>query len=1262
MSDLGTARGRIVIDASGAKRGYAVATKEDKKFYDVAQKNADKFKVDFAATISKKGKESGGGAAKLFSDLFLPEFNLGIKGIAKSMAGTLILQLAGSLGSALIKGTEKLIHGLAAVIALLPAAALAAGAAVGTLALALSGVGEALKQGLAGDTEKFNEALEKLSPSAREFAREIVGLRGEFKTLQQLVQERFFRPFVNDVRPLAEIYLPLIQRTLTGIATAFGRAIASTIGFLRLPPVARSLSRALENVETAVINIIRGLPNLFRGFLPLVRVGSTFLPGLTKGFQDLTRRFAEFMERIERSGQLRDFIRGGLRDLRSLRETFRQVWRIIQDIGVIASIVFANMGFQTGGLLDTIEDLVQRARDFLQTGGGASNIQTVFGLIEDSAQGIIDLVKRIWTEGIEPILPDLEDFWMSFQNFRTEVLDDLVTIFTDLMTSILPVVLDILTRIMDAVASNDTATKITAIGIGLYFLGGAVLFCNKALEGSATLAFFRMLAPFLRFLGSGSLSAGLITFSAIIVGIVSSFEDLAGVDPPGVDRFKVAFEGIKTTASDAWQGMQVAWDGFLNYMNDRWQRGWEGIRHTGVNIWHGINRGWQISSGFITRTAGQTVDYVKRIWRERWPQVRRVAVNVWHGINRGWQIVTGFVKRAALGAVEYVQRIWRERWGQVRGTAVRIWHGINRAWQIAVGFVKRTALGAVDYIQRIWRERWRQIRDFVSRIWASIKEWVRDGIAYIRDRIRVVLGGIRDTWNRIWGGIRSTAARVWERIIGVIRGAVNTAIGIINGIGNAIETVARAIGIKITIPDIPKLKSAREKAEARGQRAPKSFGMAKGGAIDPNKAGPFTTRFPRAIVGEGSRRWEEFVIPTDPKFRSRALNLYQTLGTKLMQRGGTTRPRGPGIAGLYDPLAAVVSRIISQGRGGVSVISGWRSSASQARLYAAYQAGRGNLAAPPGRSKHEGGAAVDFGGNRSLYTRLARAAGLVAPVRGEPWHWEHPGQRGGGGGGGGGIPILSDLINKIKDAARGIGGLGNKLAGLPRKGLTWLKDKAIGWVKKKAADFLESLVGSAGGIGRAAMAGRNSGNQALGKRLAAARGWTGAQWTALHNLVMSESGWDNTAQNPTSTAYGIGQFLNSTWATVGARKTSDARAQIVAMLRYIAQRFGNPARAWAFKQRNNFYKKGGIISHLFGGKLMEDIMAVGASGQRYMFHRGETLTPARASDRNGRGGDTTILNFKAIINANTEAGGRAAAKGFQKQLDMKKILTDARTA
>jgi hypothetical protein len=84
-------------------------------------------------------------------------------------------------------------------------------------------------------------------------------------------------------------------------------------------------------------------------------------------------------------------------------------------------------------------------------------------------------------------------------------------------------------------------------------------------------------------------------------------------------------------------------------------------------------------------------------------------------------------------------------------------------------------------------------------------------------------------------------------------------------------------------------------------------------------------------------------------------------------------------------------------------------------------------------------------------------------------------------------------------------------------------------------------------------------------------GGNGSEFTCLENLWGKESGWNPNAQNPSSTAYGIAQFLNSTWAGTGIAKTSDGYRQIDAGLIYIENRFGSPCGAWAHSQSKGWY-------------------------------------------------------------------------------------------
>jgi hypothetical protein len=84
-------------------------------------------------------------------------------------------------------------------------------------------------------------------------------------------------------------------------------------------------------------------------------------------------------------------------------------------------------------------------------------------------------------------------------------------------------------------------------------------------------------------------------------------------------------------------------------------------------------------------------------------------------------------------------------------------------------------------------------------------------------------------------------------------------------------------------------------------------------------------------------------------------------------------------------------------------------------------------------------------------------------------------------------------------------------------------------------------------------------------------GGAGDQFSCLESLWGKESGWNPNAQNPSSTAYGIPQFLDSTWAGTGIAKTSDGYRQIDAGLIYIENRFGSPCAAWGHSQAKGWY-------------------------------------------------------------------------------------------
>lgn len=499
--------------------------------------------------------------------------------------------------------------------------------------------------------------------------------------------------------------------------------------------------------------------------------------------------------------------------------------------------------------------------------------------------------------------------------------------------------------------------------------------------------------------------------------------------------------------------------------------------------------------------------------------------------------------------------------------------------------------------------------------------WTWDNV--IRPAFEAIKGGLSSV-GTAFSALRDTATRVWEDIKGTIARPINFVIDKINDpFISGINSIASKVGLGGDGGLIPRL--GRIPGYAAGGRIP---GVTPGPGVD-NLWGLVDGRHPvRVASGEWIIRGSSSAKYGDAAMRSVNEGTATIIpgmadGGAVWERmwawarsnlSGMTLTSGQRGTNDYHGAGKAIDIAAAMTPGGIAAM---KRAADTIR--ATFGSSILELIHPPSQPNILNGRPFDYGPatNSQHYNHVHWAMSQFTD--------DMAGRAGGSGGG-----FFEWVKSKVRDALRPL--VDNLVGAIPAGTVFGQINRAIA---KKMADAVFSFVlgkspddpadggyasfDAPGGTAREAVA-----------KAAASRGWgSGAAWDALSWIIGRESSWNPNAQNPSSTAYGLFQFLDSTWAGVGMAKTSDPGRQAEAGMRYIAARYGDPLRARSFWEANGWYSGGGRVPVFDAGGVLAPglntiyngtgrpeplVRADGAGLRVYMAFDGQTVREVSRSE------------------------------------------------
>lgn len=321
---------------------------------------------------------------------------------------------------------------LASVVSTLANVAPAAGVAVtgmaavqlmsGTVKLAAVGMDDALSAALdPSKAEEFNEALEKLSPNAREFATAVREAAPALRALQQDVQDKVFAGLADRLESTGRVVLPVFRRALLDTGATLNQMGKGVLNSAKDLGKSGTLGKALDSASAGLRNL-SGVPGI------VVKSLGQIAAAAGPSFERLTALAAESAEGIGdrlseafESGEMQEAIEGAI-------DLIGQLFDVGQNVASIFGSIFSAAQTSGGGLIGTLETITAALDDAF----ASPEVQAGLSALFDTMSVLAETAAPLFAQALGLVGPVLAELGPPIQELITTLGDALRPIMDEL--------------------------------------------------------------------------------------------------------------------------------------------------------------------------------------------------------------------------------------------------------------------------------------------------------------------------------------------------------------------------------------------------------------------------------------------------------------------------------------------------------------------------------------------------------------------------------------------------------------------------------------------------------------------------------------------------------------------------------------------------------------------------------------------------------------------------------------------------------------
>lgn len=338
-----------------------------------------------------------------------------LKVSAIGAGGTALGGLAGLAGGGLtgfgvngIMATVQAMGQLSGLAGLLPVVFGNLAATIGTTVIAFQGMGDAMDAIASNDAEKFAEALKNMSTNGKEFAFALNDLYPALEEFQKVVQDNFFKGLADEIRVLAQQYMPLLQNTFGGFANILNGTLRDLADWAKQSGVFADIQVIMENLKLTMGTLAPTARMLADIFLDITKVSSDFGFSIAASFQDAVKQFRDFINTARADGSLAQWIKTGI-------DSFKSLMGSIRNFAEAFGRIFQIQNQYGGGFFGFLERISAAFNKWTQSAEGNAALNAFFSSITKMADALTPVLASLATIVIGQIIPMFADFGTAIQ-------------------------------------------------------------------------------------------------------------------------------------------------------------------------------------------------------------------------------------------------------------------------------------------------------------------------------------------------------------------------------------------------------------------------------------------------------------------------------------------------------------------------------------------------------------------------------------------------------------------------------------------------------------------------------------------------------------------------------------------------------------------------------------------------------------------------------------------------------------------------------